>query len=329
MTRRFVRACENPYVNIIGHPTARQIGQRGADRVRPRRGVRGRGAHRAPRWRSTPIPDRLDLRRRAHPVGQAPRREVRDRHRLALDRRTWPYMRYGIGTAQRGWLTKDDVINTWPLAKLRAFLRKGPLTRRAGGTAGRSAPALAPVLARPSPVVARELLGRLLVRRLGRRRVLVARIVETEAYQEDDPASHSFRGPDGAERGDVRAARPPVRVLHVRHALLHERGDRPAGGGERGPAARGRAAGRPRGDGEAAGSLGAAVPGSGPARLTQAFGVSRAENGSDLVAGDDLWIGAVGGSRDALVRVGPRVGIRRAADVPWRFWVNASPFISR
>ena len=34
-------------------------------------------------------------------------------------------MPYGVGTAQRGWLTPDDVINTWPLAQLRAFLRKG------------------------------------------------------------------------------------------------------------------------------------------------------------------------------------------------------------
>jgi hypothetical protein len=31
----------------------------------------------------------------------------------------------GVGTAQRGWLTPDDVINTWPLDTLRAFLRKG------------------------------------------------------------------------------------------------------------------------------------------------------------------------------------------------------------
>jgi DNA polymerase (family 10) len=30
-----------------------------------------------------------------------------------------------VGTAQRGWLTPDDVINTWPLEKLREFLRKG------------------------------------------------------------------------------------------------------------------------------------------------------------------------------------------------------------
>ena len=36
-----------------------------------------------------------------------------------------PNLRYGVGTAQRGWLTKDDVINTWPLTRLRRFLRKG------------------------------------------------------------------------------------------------------------------------------------------------------------------------------------------------------------
>jgi DNA polymerase (family X) len=33
--------------------------------------------------------------------------------------------RYGVGAAQRGWLTPDDVINTWPLERLRDFLRKG------------------------------------------------------------------------------------------------------------------------------------------------------------------------------------------------------------
>ena len=32
------------------------------------------------------------------------------------------FMRFGVGTAQRGWLTKDDVINAWPLAKLRKFV---------------------------------------------------------------------------------------------------------------------------------------------------------------------------------------------------------------
>jgi DNA polymerase (family 10) len=32
------------------------------------------------------------------------------------------HRRFGVGTAQRGWLTKDEVVNTWPLSKLRKFL---------------------------------------------------------------------------------------------------------------------------------------------------------------------------------------------------------------
>jgi DNA polymerase (family 10) len=32
------------------------------------------------------------------------------------------FLRFGVGTAQRGWATKDDVINTWPLRKLQRFL---------------------------------------------------------------------------------------------------------------------------------------------------------------------------------------------------------------
>jgi DNA polymerase (family 10) len=35
------------------------------------------------------------------------------------------HMRFGVATARRGWLTPDDVINTWPLSRLRRFLRKG------------------------------------------------------------------------------------------------------------------------------------------------------------------------------------------------------------
>src|SRR5207247_4537550 len=52
---------------------------------------------------------------------------------------------------------------------------------------------------RRSPTVARDLLGRLLVKLPDESggEPLVGRIVETEAYQEDDPASHSFGGPRG------------------------------------------------------------------------------------------------------------------------------------
>lgn len=36
-------------------------------------------------------------------------------------------MKYGVGQAQRGWVTTDDVINTWPLDRLRGFLAKGAI----------------------------------------------------------------------------------------------------------------------------------------------------------------------------------------------------------
>ena len=39
-----------------------------------------------------------------------------------------PFIRFGVATAQRGWLTKEDVINAWPLTKLKRFLRKGRTT---------------------------------------------------------------------------------------------------------------------------------------------------------------------------------------------------------
>ena len=69
------------------------------------------------------FPDRLDLPDELHHAG--PRHGVKfaintDSHATVhLD-----LLRYGIGTAQRGWLTPDDVINTWPLPRLKEFLRK-------------------------------------------------------------------------------------------------------------------------------------------------------------------------------------------------------------
>jgi DNA polymerase (family 10) len=123
MTRRFVAACENPHVNIIGHPTARLIGRR------PPVDVNLAELFKACVRTGTALevnahPDRLDLP--ADHIGAARDAGVRfainsDAHSIVhLD-----YLRYGIGTAQRGWLTADDVINTWPLPKLQDFLRKG------------------------------------------------------------------------------------------------------------------------------------------------------------------------------------------------------------
>jgi DNA polymerase (family 10) len=123
MTRRLVRAMENPHVHVIGHPTTRKINQRPAvefdlDEVFKAAARTGTALE------VNGYPDRLDLKdehilwARRHGVRFAIDTDSHATTHLAL-------MRYGVATAQRGWLTKDDVVNAWPLAKVKAFLRKG------------------------------------------------------------------------------------------------------------------------------------------------------------------------------------------------------------
>jgi DNA polymerase (family 10) len=121
MTRRLVRACENPYVNIIGHPTTRQIGRRDpvdADWD----AVFQAAARTGTAMEINSYPDRLDLNDDL--ILRGKRYGVRfalntDSHSTVhLD-----FLRYGVGMAQRGWLTPDDVITAWPLSKLREFVQ--------------------------------------------------------------------------------------------------------------------------------------------------------------------------------------------------------------
>ncbi|MFJ9728804.1 DNA polymerase/3'-5' exonuclease PolX [Streptomyces sp. NPDC101209] len=123
LTRRLVRACENPYVNVIGHPTTRLIGRRpGIDADLD--AVFAACARTGTALEINAHPDRLDLR--DEDILRARRYGVR--FAVNSDAHAVPHldnMRYGIGTAQRGWLTADDVVNTWPERRLRAFLRKG------------------------------------------------------------------------------------------------------------------------------------------------------------------------------------------------------------
>jgi DNA polymerase (family X) len=123
MTRRFVAACENPHVNVIGHPTTRRIGKRPPVEVDFGELFRA-CARTGTALEINASPQRLDL-----PSDHI--RAARDAGvRFAIDSDAHSVsdlgnMPYGVGTAQRGWLTPDDVINTWPLDRLRAFLRKG------------------------------------------------------------------------------------------------------------------------------------------------------------------------------------------------------------
>ncbi|MEX2422161.1 MAG: DNA polymerase/3'-5' exonuclease PolX [Actinomycetota bacterium] len=123
MTRRIIRAMEDPYVHVIGHPTGRKINQRPPVEF-DFDAVFEAAARTGTALEVNGYPDRLDLRdehilwARRHGVKFAVDTDSHATTHLDL-------MRYGVATAQRGWLTKDDVINAWPLAKLRRFLRKG------------------------------------------------------------------------------------------------------------------------------------------------------------------------------------------------------------
>jgi DNA-3-methyladenine glycosylase len=64
----------------------------------------------------------------------------------------------------------------------------------------------------------------------------------------------------------------------------------------------------------------------GPARLCQALGIDLTHDGTDLAAGP-LTLDGLGTYR-GQVGSGPRVGLRHAADRPWRFWVDADPTVS-
>jgi DNA polymerase (family 10) len=123
MTRRFITACENEHVNVIGHPLTRKIGRR------PPVDVDLPELFRACARTGTALevnahPARLDL-------PSAHIKAARDAGvKFAIDTdshslRDLTYLQYGIATAQRGWLSADDVITTWPLDRLTAFLRKG------------------------------------------------------------------------------------------------------------------------------------------------------------------------------------------------------------
>jgi DNA polymerase (family 10) len=123
MTRRMITAMENPAVNIIGHPTTRKIGGRDPidldlDEVFKAAARTGTALE------INSHPDRLDLK--DEHISWAREHGVR----FAIDTDSHStlhlqHMRFGVGTAQRGWVTKAEVINTWPLAKLTRFLAKG------------------------------------------------------------------------------------------------------------------------------------------------------------------------------------------------------------
>jgi DNA-3-methyladenine glycosylase len=176
--------------------------------------------------------------------------------------------------------------------------------------------------ARPAPQVAPALLGRHLVRRFGDGSVCRVRLVETEAYEPHDPASHSFRGPTARTAAMFG---PPghlyVYLIYGLHHCLNV---------VTGPAGHGAAvllrAGEPlEGVETMAANRGVDEPRllcRGPARLAQALGVDRSLDGVDLLRSDVLWLEPGGQVPAPRVAVTRRIGISVGTEEPWR-WIEA------
>jgi DNA polymerase (family X) len=121
MTKRVIRAIEHPCVNVIGHPTARMIGKRPPIDV-DLEAVFEAAVRTGTALEVNSFPDRLDLR--DEHIRWATERGVilavnTDSHApLHLEG-----IRFGVATAQRGWLTKDRTLNTWTLRRLEEFVK--------------------------------------------------------------------------------------------------------------------------------------------------------------------------------------------------------------
>jgi DNA polymerase (family 10) len=123
MTKRMITAMENPAVNIIGHPTTRKIGGRDPIDLDLDEVFKA-AARTGTAMEVNSHPDRLDLK--DEHISWA--RDHGVRFSIDTDSHSTlhlPHMRFGVATAQRGWVGKAEVINTWPLAKLKKFLAKG------------------------------------------------------------------------------------------------------------------------------------------------------------------------------------------------------------
>jgi len=128
VTQRMINAIRNPYVDIIGHPTGRLIPDReGADLdMEAVLNAAADPSIRSGRRVALEInahPSRLDLddmyARRAKELG-IPITINTDSH----SEEDFDNLFYGVATARRAWLTKEDVINTWSTKKLLAWLKK-------------------------------------------------------------------------------------------------------------------------------------------------------------------------------------------------------------
>jgi DNA-3-methyladenine glycosylase len=171
-------------------------------------------------------------------------------------------------------------------------------------------------------VRARGLLGRVL-----HGHGAAVRITEVEAYGGiDDPASHAFtRTP----RSEIMYG-PPWRLYVYRSYGMHFCANVVTGPTDRAAAVLIRAGevveGIETARARRVGVKDVALA-RGPGNLARALGLTLDDLGTDLLTDDGIRLGAESAG-DVPITAGPRVGVSKAADVPWRFWITGDPTVS-
>ena len=135
MTDRILAAIENPYTQILAHPTGRLLLRREPFEYDMEKILDAAKKH-GVIVETNAYPDRLDLKD-IH-LRQAKKKGVKvvistDAHSTI----NLNYMKYGVTTARRGWLEKSDVVNTLPLSAFLAALRPKPQAKTAAAPRGR------------------------------------------------------------------------------------------------------------------------------------------------------------------------------------------------
>ena len=131
MTERMLAAIENPYTQIIAHPTGRMILRRDELDYDMEKIMDACAKH-GVAMECNSYPDRLDLKdvylRMCKQRGVKVVISTDSHNTLHL-----PFIRYGVATARRGWLEKSDVLNTLPVEQFLAALRPKPGAVKATG----------------------------------------------------------------------------------------------------------------------------------------------------------------------------------------------------
>jgi len=156
------------------------------------------------------------------------------------------------------------------------------------------------------------------------------RITEVEAYDgANDPASHAYRGPTA--RNDVMFGPPGHAYVYFTYGMHYcvnvvcgPPGTPAAVLLRAGEVVAGRDIAESRRPRSSARDLSR-----GPARLTQALGIDRRQNGLDVTTlASPLVVRRGLAVAPELIRTGPRIGISTAVAWPWRFWIDGERSVS-